>query len=161
MQTTSETAFENFLRENNLKFEKIPEQATARPDYKVQAGEVELVFEVKEIRWDKDFEIVNGTGSSVRVVGEHVRKTIGRPRTRKQIKFGAEELGLPSILLLYNNVDPLHSLEPRIWILFMACTMIWSESWVEGRSRRDHCPQSGCTLVLWADCALAVSQWAN
>ena len=105
MKPKSEEAFESFLRENNLAFEKIQEQTSPRPDYIVQTGETKLVFEVKEIREDDDFAIVSGSGSSFRIPGEHVRKKIRK--AAKQIQFGSKQ-GLPVILLLYNNLDPLH-----------------------------------------------------
>jgi len=104
--TTSEKAFKDFLLENNLKFEKLKEEADhPTPDYKVLVGESELLFEVKELAEDKNFEVnADGRGSSSsRTIGDHARKKIAA--AAKQIKYGTEVLGLPSILLLYDTLD--------------------------------------------------------
>ena len=110
MRTSSEQAFESFLSDNNLAFGRIKEEASPRPDYWVEIGEHKLVFEIKELDVDEDFVVVNEPSSPItrihsRTVGEHVRKSIHG--ARKQIQFAARQ-GLPSILLIYNNLDPLH-----------------------------------------------------
>ena len=90
MKTTSELAFESFLIENNLTFEKIEEETTRRPDYLVQIGDVKLMFEIKEL----DFEGGN------RTIGDHVRRKI--KEARGQVRYGAEQ-GVPAVLLVYNT----------------------------------------------------------
>jgi hypothetical protein len=52
MKTKSEEVFENFLTLNNILFqriEEVKEKASHRPDYLVQVGNSELIFEVKEL----------------------------------------------------------------------------------------------------------------
>ena len=104
MKTKSEEVFENFLRENNLEFKKIQEESSPRPDYLVEVSDLRLVFEVKELGEDENFKTEPFAVSS-RIVGEHIRKKISG--ARKQIQFAAKQ-GLPSILLIYNNIDPMH-----------------------------------------------------
>ncbi len=102
--TVSEHLFEDFLRLHALPFERIPEAEEHRPDYLVSVDKLRLVFEVKEISTDANF----GRGElavSSRTVGEHVRPKI--QQARKQVRYGAS-LGLPTVLLIYNALDPLH-----------------------------------------------------
>src|SRR5216683_563577 len=110
MKTISEMAFEGFLTENRLAFDKIREAATPRPDYLVHVGDLRLVFEVKELAEDENFREVHDPASPVirvhsRILGDHVRGKISE--AKKQIQYAAKQ-GLPSILLIYNNLDPLH-----------------------------------------------------
>jgi hypothetical protein len=108
MKTKSEELFENFLQANNLQFEKIKEDTTPRPDYLVSIGDLKLVFEIKELSEDENFGVVadpahpHNTIHS-RTVGDHVRRRI--EGSKKQIQFGAKQ-GIPSVLLIYNNLDP-------------------------------------------------------
>jgi hypothetical protein len=46
MKAKSETLFEDFLAANNLPFEKIKEEPTPRPDYRVSVGGVGIIFEL-------------------------------------------------------------------------------------------------------------------
>ncbi|SRR5712691_7114441 len=108
MKTKSEELFENFLSANKLQFEKIKVENTPRPDYLVSAGRLQLVFELKELAEDDSFDVVKDPAfphirSHSRTMGDHVRSRI--ERSRKQIQFGAER-GIPSVLLIYNSVDP-------------------------------------------------------
>ena len=110
MMTASEQAFESFCSDNNFVPNRINEEASPRPDYWVEIKKNKLVFEIKELDADRNFVVVNEPSSPrcgiySRTVGEHVRKRIHR--ARKQIQFAASQ-GLPSILLIYNNLDPLH-----------------------------------------------------
>lgn len=104
MKTKSEETFEKFLIENNLEFEKIKEEGSPRPDYLVKTSELKLVFEIKELAEDENFKTEPFAVSS-RKVGEHIRKKIHD--SRRQIQFMAKQ-GIPSILLIYNNIDPMH-----------------------------------------------------
>lgn len=104
MKTKSEEVFEKFLIENNLEVEKIKEEDLPRPDYLVKIGDLKLVFEIKELAEDDNFKTEPFALSS-RKVGEHIRKKI--QEARRQIQFAAKQ-GIPSILLIYNNIDPLH-----------------------------------------------------
>ena len=101
MNTKSETIFENFLKDNNLAFERIPEAESPRPDYAVEVDDFTLIFEIKELFEDERFSMAEGS----RIVGEHIRRKIAS--ARKQVKFGARQQ-VPSILLVYNNLDPMH-----------------------------------------------------
>jgi hypothetical protein len=105
MKTKSEETFEKFLIENNIEFEKINEEGTPRPDYLVKIGELKMVFEVKELAEDDNFKTEQFSVSS-RTVGSHIRKKI--QAARKQIQISAKQ-GFPSILLIYNDIDPSHS----------------------------------------------------
>jgi hypothetical protein len=107
-KTKSESLFEGFLATNNLPFEKIEEDTTPRPDYHVSIGGSDIIFEIKELEEDGNFGVVKDPSypyikSSSRTLGDHIRRRI--ERSRKQIKFGADQ-GIPSILLIYNNIDP-------------------------------------------------------
>jgi hypothetical protein len=103
MRTTSELAFEKFLTENRLAFERVEEQQTPRPDYLVQIGDAKVLFEVKEISEDENFttEPLKVYG---RTIGDHIRAKIAQ--ARRQVQYGAKQ-GIPSVLLVYNNLDPL------------------------------------------------------
>lgn len=109
VKTRSETAFETFLSDNKLKFERIKEASSPRPDYMVQANDWRVVFEIKELAEDENFRAVNDPSSRVfrvhsRIVGDHVRSKISE--AKKQIQYAAKQ-GLPSVLLIYNCIDPL------------------------------------------------------
>jgi hypothetical protein len=108
MKTKSESLFEGFLTTNNLSFEKIEENTTPRPDYRVSVGGSDIIFEIKELEEDRNFGVVKDPTypyikSSSRTLGDHIRRRI--ESSRKQIQFGAEQR-IPSILLIYNNIDP-------------------------------------------------------
>ena len=104
MKTTSEVQFEKFLRDNWLAFDRVKEQTTPRPDYLVQIGDAKVLFEVKEISEDENF-----TTGAMRVhrrtLGDHVRAKIGE--ARQQMQYGGRQ-GIPSALVVYNNLDPFH-----------------------------------------------------
>jgi len=61
-----------------------------------------IYFEVKQIDEDDNFNMPGGVTS--RTVGSHIRQKI--LDSRKQVQVGAK-LGAPSILLVYNNLDPM------------------------------------------------------
>jgi hypothetical protein len=102
--TVSEAKFEEFLRASGLRFERVAEANTPRPDYLVTSGELQLMFEVKELTKDDNFAQGLFAVSS-RTVGDHIRSKI--TQAREQVRFGAKS-GIPSILLIYNDIDPLH-----------------------------------------------------
>ena len=108
MKTKSEGLFEGFLTTNNLPFKKIEVDTTPRPDYRVSVGSGEIIFELKELAEDENFGVIKDPTfphikSSSRTVGDHVRRRI--ESSKKQIQFGAKQ-GIPSVLLIYNNIDP-------------------------------------------------------
>jgi hypothetical protein len=109
MKTESEELFERFLASNNLPFEKIEEVGDTRtPDYRVTIGGSETIFELKQLDRDRDFGVVRDPAnpqikSNSRTMGDHIQRRINH--SSKQIQFGADQ-GIPSILLIYNNIDP-------------------------------------------------------
>lgn len=109
MKTKSEGLFEGFLVTNNLPFEKIEEEDTPRPDYRVSVGGGVIIFEIKQLDEDGNFGVVKDPAyphikSSSRTMGDHIRRRI--TDSKKQIQFGAKQR-VPSILLIYNNIDPI------------------------------------------------------
>ena len=107
-KTKSEALFESFLVQNGLHFEKIEEGGSPRPDYLVIVGELKLIFELKELSHDDNFGVVKDSSrpdikSHSRTLGDHIRRKI--EGSRRQIQFGANQ-GIPSILVVYNNLDP-------------------------------------------------------
>jgi len=108
MKTKSESLFEEFLTANNLPFEKIEVDTTPTPDYRVSVCGVDIIFEVKELAEDENFGAVKDPAhphikSNSRTLGDHVRRRI--ESSKKQIQIGARQ-GIPSVLLIYNNIDP-------------------------------------------------------
>ncbi len=99
-KTTSEMLFEQFCESNSLLYERVPEGNDPSPDYcvKLEAGHV--YFEVKEIERDDAFL----SESSTRTVGDHIRAKINE--ARNQVR-AASAAGSPTVLLVYNNLDPL------------------------------------------------------
>lgn len=108
IMTRSEAVFERFLNNNNLQFEKIKTADTPRPDYLVTIGDLKVVFEVKEIGDDEKFGVAESSSPDVkfssRTLGDHVRRRI--ESARRQVQWGSRQ-GIPSALLIYNNLDPL------------------------------------------------------
>jgi hypothetical protein len=100
--TQSELLFEQFLQFHGLPFERVPEGADRRPDYRINLTETSLFFEVKELTKDDDYTRTPCVGSC-RKVGDHIRAKISQ--AREQIQFGRKK-GFPSILLLFNALDP-------------------------------------------------------
>ncbi len=111
MKTKSEELFEAILTANNVRFEKIPEikeKGAYRPDYLIAVGSAQLIFELKELAEDENVGVVKdpaypGIKSYSRTLGDHVRRRI--EGAKKQIQFGANQ-GIPSVLLIYNSLDP-------------------------------------------------------
>lgn len=107
-KTKSEDLLEKFLNANSIAFQKIEEAPSPRPDYLVHAGSLDLIFELKELDEDENFGVVRDPSrpdikSMSRTLGDHVRRRIDG--SRKQIQYGTNQ-GIPSILLIYNSLDP-------------------------------------------------------
>ena len=103
-KTPSEVLFERFLSDHGIPCEPIPVTDQPRPDYLVGIGTPwgPVIFEVKELAQDDNFK--RGPFEvSKRKVGEHIRCKIAE--SKKQIQYGASQ-GIPSILLIYNTLDP-------------------------------------------------------
>lgn len=108
LKTKSEELFEAFLTANNLTFAKIKEDTARRPDYLVSIGSAQIIFELKELAEDKNFGVIKDPDyphirSYSRTLGDHVSRRI--ERAKEQIQYGARQ-GIPSVLLIYNNIDP-------------------------------------------------------
>jgi hypothetical protein len=108
LKTKSEELFESFLTANALPFEKIKEDTTPRPDYLVWVADTKIIFELKELAEDEHFGVVKDPAyphikSHSHTLGDHVRRRI--ESSRKQIQYGAKQR-IPSVLLIYNNIDP-------------------------------------------------------
>ena len=119
MKTKSETLFESFLAANNLPFEKIEEATTPMPDYLVSIGSGQIIFELKELAEDENFGVEDPENSDLTnhscTTGDHLRRRI--EASKKQIQYGAKQ-GIPSVLLIYNNLDSfqMFGTEPRDFI---------------------------------------------
>lgn len=98
----AETLFELFCDNHGVSWERVPTGKTRTPDYIVSLNSQSLYIEVKQIDEDDDFQMSQGVGS--RTVGSHIRQKIAD--SRKQVQAGAK-MGVPSILLVYNNLDPM------------------------------------------------------
>jgi hypothetical protein len=107
MNTKSEDLFEAFLTANGVGFSRIEEtqnqKGARRPDYLVENDGLKIIFEVKQLG-DAAAERAQLTGGWSSTPGAAVRQVIAG--SKKQIQFGAEQ-GIPSILLIYNNTDPM------------------------------------------------------
>ena len=89
VKTKSEEVFEHFLERNGLIFEKIKEDTSRRPDYLVGVSGLKLIFELKELDKDENFDIVRDASgphikSHSRTVGDHVRRRIHGSRRQIQ-----------------------------------------------------------------------------
>ena len=98
--TIGETLFEAFCNAHGITWDKIPTGETKTPDYLVTLNGQDVFFEIKQIDKDEEFNIAKGS----RTVGDHVRQRIAK--ARKQVQVG-KKLGVPSVLLIYNNLDPM------------------------------------------------------
>ncbi len=101
-KTQSELLFESFCDTNGLSWTRVDEASTPTPDYLVSMSSGRVYFEIKQIDEDTNFRRPGGVSS--RTVGDHVRSKINEARA--QVQSGAA-LGIPSVLLIYNNLDPL------------------------------------------------------
>ena len=108
MNTKSEDLFEAFLTVHGVAFSRIEEtqnqKGARRPDYLVEIEDLKIIFEVKQLDEDPAAERALATGVWSSTPGGILRQLINR--SKKQIQFGAAQ-GLASILLVYNNADPL------------------------------------------------------
>ncbi len=103
-KTKGEITFEKFCIDNELLFEKIEEGNTPTPDYLITAEGIKIYVEIKQIDEDKKFS----PEGMFRTPGSHIRKKIEDKRTRKQMRVACNK-GFPTILLVYNNLDPMQA----------------------------------------------------
>ena len=97
----SEQAFEAFLENLGISFNRVGTAAERRPDYEVTFAGTKVLFEVKQIESDIRF----GKILKSRTVGDHVRSKISE--AKKQLQWAASK-GKPAILVIYNVLDPMH-----------------------------------------------------
>lgn len=100
----AESLFESFCDASRISWEKVPTEQTPTPDYHVSLNGEMVYFEVKQIDADEAFGTPQRTSS--RIVGSHIRQKISD--SRKQVQAGAK-VGIPSVLLIYNNLDPMQA----------------------------------------------------
>jgi hypothetical protein len=100
-KTHSELLFERFLSEHAIPFRPIPVGPGKTPDYGVTIAGAQIVFEVKEIVADRAWgdDVVHGG-----TVGERIRQKINASKGQMQ---AASREGKPTVLLIFNNYDPL------------------------------------------------------
>lgn len=100
-KTRSEILFERFLTKNLIPFRSIQVGPTRTPDYGVTISGIEIVFEVKEIvachKWGDN--VVHGGK-----VGGRIRQKINSSKGQMQ---AASMQGKPTVLLIFNDYDPL------------------------------------------------------
>lgn len=99
-KTEGESAFEAFCLKNGLLFKKIVEGVYPTPDYLLIVNGITIYVEIKQIDRDADFT----SALMKRIPGSHVRAKIND--ARNQVR-AASHNEFPTILLVYNNLDPL------------------------------------------------------
>ncbi|WP_266180812.1 hypothetical protein [Dyella humicola] len=99
-KTDSETLFESFCTHHQLQWDPIPTDVTARPDYKLTIGDIQIAVEIKQLDTLSGFIL---GGRSSRTTGDHVRAAI--KSAHSQIKW-ASRSDMPGLLLIYNARDP-------------------------------------------------------
>lgn len=100
-KTESETLFETFCGRHHLGWELVDVGPNRTPDYRLTFGTTEIIVEIKQIESEVGFDL---NGRSSRVVGQHIRKKLQEARKQLQASSSAGE---PTILLVYNAVDPM------------------------------------------------------
>ena len=103
-KTESEVLFESFCDLHQIPWQSVPVGNLRTPDYLVSFNGEDVYFEVKQIDSDQAFN-TQGEFSS-RTIGSHVRQKIFDSRKQVQV---AKKKGVPGVLLLYNNLDPLQA----------------------------------------------------
>ena len=98
----AESLFESFCDKYEISWQKVSVEKNPTPDYIVLLNGQSIYFEVKQI--DKDNNFMACGNISSRITGAHIRQKI--LDSRKQIQVGAKHK-TPSILLVYNNLDPM------------------------------------------------------
>ena len=100
-KTESEALFEDFCERHCLDWAPVETGATKTSDYCLRFGSSTVFVEIKQIESEDGFK-TNGVSS--RTVGAHVRRKIAEARRQLQ---GVSRRGSPTILLIYNSVDPI------------------------------------------------------
>jgi hypothetical protein len=100
-KTQSEALFEIFCQQNLLNWERVPPGINKTHDFNIRFGTSTVAVEIEQIETLRGFD---ATGVSSRVVGSHVRHKINEARGQAQ---AAAQLGVPTILLIHNTIDPM------------------------------------------------------
>jgi hypothetical protein len=100
--TEGEALFERFCALHGLPCARVAEGKLATPHYHVDLDGTSAAIEIKQIDEDENFS----STSTPRTVGSHVRAKINE--ARNQVLPAAMD-GMPAILLIYNNLDPLQA----------------------------------------------------
>lgn len=100
-KTRSEITFERWLNAKGLPWRPIPTGATKTPDYAVSLPSEEIIFELKQIETDRNWEadIVHGGE-----VGAFIRERVNRSKAQMR---ASSKRGKPTVLVVFNNYDPL------------------------------------------------------
>lgn len=98
-QTAGERAFQMFCRTHQISCVKIDEGLKPAPDFEVVFNQITAYVEVKDIEEDENFQGL----VKRRTVGSHVRTRIHEAKSQLQPSARA---GAPTILLIYNALDP-------------------------------------------------------
>lgn len=98
--TSGELAFEAFCEIHGIRFKRVEEGESPTPDYEAQLNDIVAYVEIKDIVADENFV----TPVRTRTVGSHVRAKIGEAKVQLQ---AAAKTGVPTLLLIYNALDPL------------------------------------------------------
>ena len=102
-KTESELLFEQFCFDNELSWRPYGEEKHRTPDYRVSFDDVAICVELKQIESRRGME---ESGRMTRVVGDRIRREI--TKATEQVQEGARA-GFPTLLLVYNAVDPLQA----------------------------------------------------
>jgi len=103
-KTESEELFEAFCERNCLDWARVESGPPAKtPDYRLTFESVTVFVELEQIESERGLET---SGVSSRTIGAHVRRKIAD--ARKQLQLVSRD-GSPTILLIYNKVDPMQA----------------------------------------------------
>ena len=102
-KTESEELFERFCTQNQLDWTPYGTAQHPTPDYQISFHDKTVCVEIKQIESTMGFE---AEGRQTRTVGDRVRREISK--ATKQIQAASRD-GFPTILLVYNCIDPLQA----------------------------------------------------
>ena len=126
-KTESEALFETFCAAHCLDWAPHGTRDTPTPDYKLNFAGTTVCVEIKQIESEVGF-VAGGLQS--RTVGEHVRRKITEAKAQLQ---AASHAGFPTILLIYNTVDPLQAFGTESQDFTFAMYGEWTVSLADGQ----------------------------
>ena len=83
-------SYENFLAANSLSFEKIKEATTPRPDYLVSVDELRIVFELKDLAEDENFDVKTRSIRTSKAIRGRSATTFGAELKARKNRFSTE-----------------------------------------------------------------------